>query len=192
MIVATVGQLEIEIIDPFADPPLGAPADVAGVAYEPPARGPSRLELFLHRAERLERRLDSTFFRLGCRRAQAQSGNARRDSRVRQHIWLPFSVVRSRLADSPSEIRAGSARLVLSSGFNPTPRGAIRAEGTLRLRGSWPPLPVWVTVEPWWRSRTVATIALRTRKRWRYPRRYFAAAHAVTRHLARTVDPRQA
>ncbi len=184
-----LGQLEIEIIDPFVDPPLGAPADVVGVAYEPPVSGPSRLEPYLRQAERLERQLDSTFFRLGARRSQARSGNVRRDSRVRQHIWLPFGIVRARLTESPSEFRAGSAVLVLDSGFISAPKGAIRAEGTLKLRGSWPRLPVWITVEPWWRGRTVATIALRSRRRWRYPRRYFAAVHAITRQLAQTVDP---
>ncbi len=189
MSAAGLGQLEIEIVDPFADPPPGGPADIAGVAYEPPGRGPSRLEPYLRHAERLERQLDSTFFRLGARRAQARSGNVRRDSRVRQHIWMPFPTVRARLADTPPELRAGSSRLVLGSEFTPAPKGAVRAEATLNIRGSWPRIPVWITVEPWWRRRTVATITLRSRRRWRYPRRYFAAVHALTRQLAQFVDP---
>ncbi len=175
--------LVIEILAPpeAAD---GPPADSVDACWEPQPLGPSRLEPWFEQAAAIERQLDKTFFRLGRRRAMTRSGNPRRDSRVRQHVWHPFSSVRERLPSGPTVVEARGVRLHLRTGFEPAPKGALRAAGILRLRASWPALRVWVTVEPWWRNRTVATIALRTNHRWRYPRRYFGAAHAAVRALA--------
>jgi hypothetical protein len=179
--------LEIEILDLVDEPPAAASTDVSGVMYEPPEARPSRIEPLVRRADELERRLGRTIFRLGRRQAISRYGNVRRDSRVRLHVWAPFAVVREGLADAPTSTTVGSVRLLLCSRFTPAPRSALRAEATLQLRGSWPGLPVWVTIEPWWRNRTITTISLRRTHRWRYPRRYFGAAHAVGQELTRAV-----
>jgi len=59
-----------------------------------------------------------------------------------------------------------------------------QAPARLRLRWSYPSVPVWLVVEPWWRDQALVSIRLRTTRRWRYPVRYFATAHRVLDRLA--------
>jgi hypothetical protein len=190
--------LRIEIFDPATEPLVGGPVMVTRAESEPlhlyPAEfawitmGRSRLAQWLAPTRRrcvwLERRGREIVQLLGNRRAQrTYDAGPRHDSSVRQHVFLPFGEVRHRLPVEETVIDAGSFSLAVTTPFEPTSRGGMRAPATLRLRWSWPALPVWITVEPWWRSRTIATVALRTTRRVRYPRRYFGAAHVAMREF---------
>ena len=50
---------------------------------------------------------------------------------------------------------------------------------TLHLPWSWPELPMWLAVGEVSTTGGALRLSLRTRRRVRYPARYFAAAHAV-------------
>ena len=115
-------------------------------------------------------------------------GNPRRASAVRQHVFAPFDAVVDRLGVVPDGVAAQpGVTLGLVSVFAPLPGGGHQADASLALRGSWPRLPVVVRVEPWWREQSVVTVELRTRRRVRYPRRYFSGAHAAARAVGRTL-----
>lgn len=189
--------LRIEIIDPIAEPgwAVSGAERVVAIATEPGPGGADRLEPLLRRLEPVGHRVElavdraaAVQLRLVHRRLQrVHDGNPRRDSRVRQHLLAPFDEVGARLPPPGTTVRTRSGRLELTSAFARAKGGTLRAEASLRLPGSWPALPLVVTVEPWWRRRTVITVALRTQRRWRYPRRYFGAAHAATRRLGELV-----
>jgi hypothetical protein len=49
----------------------------------------------------------------------------------------------------------------------------------LRLRWSWPPIPMWLAVGELSRNRCALRLSLRSHHRWRYPLRYFDAAHTM-------------
>ena len=53
----------------------------------------------------------------------------------------------------------------------------FRAPTWLAVRWSWPRLPVWLAVSEASRRYTTVSVRLRSRKRWRYPIRYYPAAH---------------
>ncbi len=59
----------------------------------------------------------------------------------------------------------------------------VRAAGDLWIPWSRPPIPVWLVVEPWWRQQALVSLRLRKSRRWRYPTRYFTAAHRVMDQL---------
>ena len=180
------GGLQIEILDLDAEGPDAMAGDHLADTYEPPPPRPSRIEPLVRRADEVEQRLDRVLFRMGRRRALGRAGNPRRDSRMRLHVWAPFPEVCAGLDSIASSIIGdGGASLTFTGSFADGPKKAQRAPATMKLRGSWPALPVWVTVEPWWRNRTVTTISLRHGRRWRYPRRYFAAAYSVGQALSR-------
>ena len=183
----------IEIIDPFTEPLSEDSIRVVAVVREPPPRtwerAHQRLKSTHHRIDRLRWRSHEFVQRIVRWRVQmTYDDNPRRNSRVRQHVFLPFAQVQRRLPVEATVVRAGSGRLELTTSFEPVAGGAVQARATLRLWGSWPTLPVWVTVEPWWRSRTVATLTLRSSRRLRYPRRYFGAAHAAMREMSDLVS----
>ena len=56
---------------------------------------------------------------------------------------------------------------------------AYRAKGRLHLRWSYPDIPVWLSVQKWSHDRSVIEVSLRSRRRLRYPARYFDATHRV-------------
>jgi hypothetical protein len=60
----------------------------------------------------------------------------------------------------------------------------FREPVTLHIPWSWPPLPMWLAVTE--HSATTATVSLelRSRRRVRYPYRYFSAAHAALDAMA--------
>lgn len=199
--------LRIEIIDTAGDPPPEGLATLQVVGERPTgstpglvllgervvsimAAGGPVVETWMGRS----RARWTTLARRGHRARRwlarlAGDGNPRRDSAVRQHVFRPFDEVLALLPGSTTVVRAGSARLELSTPFAPLPGGVgVRASATLSLWGSWPALPVWITVEPWWRERTVAGVSLRTRRRLRYPRRYFGSAHAAVRAMCRHIE----
>ncbi|MEZ5244748.1 MAG: hypothetical protein R2707_06615 [Acidimicrobiales bacterium] len=115
-------------------------------------------------------------------------GNPRRASAVRQHVFVGFDTVVERLAAvGDGVVTQPGVTVDFSSGFAPLPGGGHRAEASLGLRGSWPRLPVAIRVEPWWREQSIVTVELRTRRRVRYPRRYFRGAHAAARAIGRAL-----
>jgi hypothetical protein len=115
-------------------------------------------------------------------------GNPRRASAVRQHVFAPFDTVLDRLdAVGDGVVAEPGVSIGLTSVFAPLPGGGHQANASMALRGSWPRLPVVVRVEPWWREQSVVTVELRTRRRVRYPRRYFRGAHAAARAVGRAL-----
>jgi hypothetical protein len=59
-----------------------------------------------------------------------------------------------------------------------------RVPSRLHLPWSWPDLPVWLGVGEVSTGRCALRLSLRSRKRFRYPMRYYHAAHAVLSALA--------
>ena len=57
----------------------------------------------------------------------------------------------------------------------------FRAPTWLAVRWSWPRLPVWLAVSAASRRSTTVSLRLRSRKRWRYPIRYYPTAHDYLR-----------
>lgn len=125
--------------------------------------------------------------RLGLRRQQRIADRSpRRQSRLRLHLFIPYAVARTRIP-APGVIgRTRGGRLVLDQPFEDHQAG-VRAPGTLLLRGSWPGLPVWIAIEPWWRRQTIVTMSLRSTSRMRYPRRYFASSYRILRTFVATL-----
>ena len=192
----THASLRIEIVDPTLEPleavwfdecSAAAPADGFDEWLRSLTDAAGAARRHVDPATRLVSRSVARV-RRGLHRLQARSvqlrhdGNPRRGSNVRQHLFAPFDVVAERLASVPGEIEAApGVALDMSTGFTVAPGGGRRADARMILRGSWPRLPVTVRVEPWWREQSVVTVELRTRRRLRYPRRYFRAAHASAR-----------
>lgn len=54
-----------------------------------------------------------------------------------------------------------------------------RFAARLHLAWSWPDLPLWLAVGELTPTRCTLRLTLRSRRRWRYPARYFHAAHAA-------------
>lgn len=203
----TRAPLRIEIVDPANDLPgegwtrhaavataptgfdewLGSLTDAGGAAVGhlgPLTRGLSRS---VARGRRVWRAAHDRSWQ------RRTDGNPRRGSAVRQHVFAPFDVVAGHLGSLSGEaLRLPGGSLVFSSGFVALPGGGRRSDAALGLVGSWPRLPVVVRVEPWWRDQTIVTVELRTRRRLRYPRRYFTGAHRAAREVARTLAGRAA
>jgi hypothetical protein len=57
----------------------------------------------------------------------------------------------------------------------------FRAPVTLKVPWSWPRLPVWFAVTEASRRQATVSVRLRSRKRWRYPVRYYPIAHDFLR-----------
>lgn len=110
-------------------------------------------------------------------------GNPRRHSRVRHHVFAPFGDVVARLPAEGSSWASHGARIEIVSAFRPHRDGGQVADARLCLRGSWPALPLRISADPWWRERTLVTVTLRTRRRWRYPRRYYRGVHHSLRAM---------
>lgn len=62
-----------------------------------------------------------------------------------------------------------------------------RYAAELHVPWSWPALPVWIGVAEVSSSRSVLRLSLRSRRRLRYPARYFHVAHSVLGDVARRV-----
>ncbi|MFT5203431.1 MAG: hypothetical protein ACI9C1_002830 [Candidatus Aldehydirespiratoraceae bacterium] len=191
-----VAPLRIEIVDPLTDEFLnGAPGMIAGDVTAVRIQGAEVFDLvranvaraaapWVEAGRRWESRFNRVLHGIGRRRDQVMyDGNPRHDSRVRQHLFLSFGEVARGLPSQPTTFPAGRGQLETLAPFEAWAKDGLRAAGTLRLPRSWPGVPVWITVEPWWRDQTITTIELRTHRRWRYPRRYFRAVHGAAQHL---------
>lgn len=62
-----------------------------------------------------------------------------------------------------------------------------RAPTELHLRWSWPRLPVWLAVAELSSTRSALRLSLRSRRRFRYPMRYFHAAHSTLTGIESTL-----
>lgn len=125
--------------------------------------------------------------RLGVRRQQRISDrNPRRQSRIRLHVFIPYAAACSRIPGLGVVASSRSGRITLDAPFEGR-RDGIRAPGTLTLRGSWPGIPVWIDIEPWWRQQTIVTMSLRSTHRVRYPRRYFSGSYRLMRRFVATL-----
>ncbi|MEY2422913.1 MAG: hypothetical protein QOI95_2980 [Acidimicrobiaceae bacterium] len=58
-----------------------------------------------------------------------------------------------------------------------------RVPFVLHLPWSWPALPMWLSVSETSPTMSALRLSLRSRRRLRYPKRYFHAAHAALRNL---------
>jgi hypothetical protein len=58
----------------------------------------------------------------------------------------------------------------------------------LHVPWSWPDLPMWLSVGEVSSTVCRVRLSLRSRRRLRYPRRYFSAAHAAVTRLERALD----
>ncbi|MDG2026240.1 MAG: hypothetical protein P8J50_03965 [Acidimicrobiales bacterium] len=129
----------------------------------------------------------SYLHRLGVRRKQRISDrNPRRQSRVRLHLFIPYAAACTRIPGIGVVAQTRMGRLALDAPFEPH-RAGLRAPATLVLRGSWPGLPVWIDIEPWWREQTIVSMSLRSTTRLRYPRRYFSGSYRLLRRFVSTL-----
>lgn len=182
---AAPAPLRIEILDPASEPlddatgrgvtrHGGTTVIVLDVGPQAPARRPvpTRTGPLLRTLRRLQNRA----------RQRGLDGNPRRGSAVRHHVGAPYRVISRGLA-APRRTLAvqPGGRLEITTPFRPRAGGGLEAEAMLSLRWSWPRLPMVVRIEPWWRDRSTVTVELRTRRRLRYPRRYFRSAHGAAR-----------
>ena len=114
----------------------------------------------------------------------------RRQSDVLRRVDVPVDVAVARLRQGLTvEVRAGLLRTFPS-------RGAVldrvnherRVPAALRVRWSWPELPMWLGVAEFSASTSVLRLCLRRHGRLRYPRRYYHAAHAALDAVAARVE----
>jgi len=110
--------------------------------------------------------------------------SVRHHSEVRHFAWYSFEELTGAIGrPDPTVLKAGRVRLRCDPGrLEENPR-RYELDARLRLPVSRPDLPVRVVIEPWWRNRSAVTLRLRPSHRWRYPRRYFEAAHSVVSKL---------
>jgi hypothetical protein len=82
-------------------------------------------------------------------------------------------------ADTVIDVLAGDGKGFVydSSGHE------YRAPFDLRLAWSWPALPMWLSVGEMSSTKSALRLSLRSRRRLRYPARYFDAAHAALQEL---------
>jgi hypothetical protein len=127
--------------------------------------------------------------------------------RWRFRVGWPVTAERSRVARL-SDLGADEAVAALSTPGHLTLGGAhlrwgppgpgrraarelVAADGTCRLRWSWPELPVSVAVAEWSGRRCQLTLRIRPSARVRWPRRWYEIAHLflidLDRHLAARV-----
>jgi len=201
---APSAPLRIEIIDPDTELLEWSRGDVVGACDEPGElqewlasladAGAAAVRHFepLRRIGRgANRRVQAVGRSIGDRATQLRyDGNPRRASLVRQHLFEPFDTVAEHLPTLTDAVCPNRGlTLRFTSEFRPLPGRGQQAEATLALRGSWPRLPLVVRVEPWWRDQSILSVELRTRRRLRYPRRYFRSVHSVAREVAAGISP---
>lgn len=120
------------------------------------------------------------------RKQRVADRNPRSQSRIRLHVFIPYAAACSRTPGIGVIAQTRAGKLALDGPFDEH-RAGRRAPGTLTLRGSWPGLPVWIDLEPWWRQQTIVTLSLRSTNRLRYPRRYFSGSHRLLRRFVATL-----
>lgn len=114
------------------------------------------------------------------------SSQLRQRSLAECHVRSPVSDAVSVLGRCPR-----TALLELLGPATPIgvdPSEGVRAPGRLHIRWSWPAVPVWVSIRPWSADRSVVGIAIRGRRRPRYPRRYFGVCHRALHELRAMVQ----
>lgn len=114
-----------------------------------------------------------------------RSSRPRTQSLVDRRVERSAADVLSRLSTSDLEVAAGPTRLAgnpLAVTYDPIDH-EYRIPCTLRIPFSWPSLPMWLAVGELSSNRCTVRLSLRSRKRLRYPARYFHVAHAVLSRL---------
>ena len=109
----------------------------------------------------------------------------RTSDHVRRLVWAPAESVVETWGDS-IEVRDGRRPLLtaVAPEFVPAPDGwGVVVPCRLMMPVTRRRLAVWLSVEPWWHERAAITIRMRSRRRWRYPKRYFDAAHEALEEL---------
>jgi hypothetical protein len=182
---AAPAPLRIEILDPAREPldRSSGPADdrngatvVVVLDTDPASRSRRPTPVHTGPLPRALRALHERALQRGF------DGSPRRGSAVRHHVAAAYDDASRRLPDARRTLAArAGGRLEITTPFRPRAGGGREAEAMLSLRWSWPRLPMIVRIEPWWRDRSTVTVELRTRRRLRYPRRYFRSAHAAAR-----------
>jgi hypothetical protein len=127
-------------------------------------------------------------------------GTARRRRRPRRSPSPRFgSVVDRRIGGAAGEVldvlgsgvdvEVRATRLVASAraGYDPVEH-EHRFRATMHVPWSKPDLPVWLCVAELTPSTSALRLSLRSRRRVRYPWRYFSCAHDVLDELRRRVD----
>lgn len=110
--------------------------------------------------------------------------SVRHRSEVRHLVWRSFADLTDAVGRlDPLVMKSGRARLRCGPGCIRDDPRRYEADGRLHLPASRPDLPVRLVIEPWWANRSAVTLGLRPSHRWRYPRRYFDAAHGVVSEL---------
>ena len=86
--------------------------------------------------------------------------------------------------DAPADdvVTAVAATLHSQPVYDPVEH-EFRFPTRLHVPWSWPDLPVWIAVSPLGSARSIVRLSLRSRRRLRYPMRYFHVAHSTLRSL---------
>jgi hypothetical protein len=86
-------------------------------------------------------------------------------------------------------VRSVPVDAVLGTAYDADTR-QLRVPVALHIPFSWPSLPMWLAVTEHSAGCGTVSLELRSRRRLRYPYRYFSAAHAVLDEIARGCSPR--
>jgi len=110
----------------------------------------------------------------------------RMHSRVEHRIEQPATDALATLCrEGDLHVEAGPLRLTADDAqprYDPYEH-EYRLPCHLHLPWSWPELPMWLAIGEFSSTRGTLRLSLRSRKRLRYPARYFHAAHAVLSRL---------
>jgi hypothetical protein len=80
-------------------------------------------------------------------------------------------------------------RLCLDRALYDSVEHEYRVPISLHLPWSWPALPMWLAVGELSSTKSTLRLSLRSRRRLRYPKRYFHAAHTALRDLEARLTP---
>lgn len=139
-------------------------------------------------AARGRTRLVAHRLRTHARRHQG-APNPRHNSVVRRFVWEDATTLvdRFRLPPTAPEPDFGALRFVGSQLSVDPDHHDYRVSARLRVPRTMGAHPVWLWIEPWWGTRSVIGVELRSKHRPHYSRRYFDAAHEALRHLVERV-----
>lgn len=143
-------------------------------------------------AQRLGRKARRARLRYQITVGNHQGFDPRRRSQVEDRLASPAADVVGALRRSPDIwVTAGTVRLrgdATAAVYDPVDH-EYRMPAEMQLRWSWPRLPMWLGVGEVSSSRSVLRLSLRSRRRVRYPLRYFDAAHRLLERLEASVTP---
>jgi len=110
----------------------------------------------------------------------------RTQSVVNRRVDRPATEVLTRLSEGDLQVRAGATLLAGNPAvvtYDPIDH-EYRVPCTLAIPLSWPRLPMWLAVGELSSNRSALRLSLRSRRRLRYPARYYHVAHNVLSRLA--------